>query len=238
MKTKKLLTILGVMASQSLFFSCSEDALNTQPEHTAASKTTLKTTVLNFKSGNYFTNPQPINTAFNFIKAKISQQGASYVLTQSDLTEFYDKAQIDPTERLTLDQMNAVINETMNMMQTPFDQAIQQLNISDAAKSLAITIDTGSIHNLEFNALYINLSDLEKAMIKNLNDFKFNVEQGYYAISPIYTGKQPAWITGGMIGMAAGGVIGYVVGGPVGALIGAGAGVVAGIVVGAIVGAK
>ncbi|SDR05654.1 hypothetical protein SAMN05421664_3322 [Chryseobacterium soldanellicola] len=239
MKTKTFLTVIGLITSQSLFYSCSEDTLNAQQDNSTSSTLSVLKTSPTFVSGNYFVNPQPINAAFAFMQQRVSQAGSSYVLTQTDLTIFYDKAQIDPSERLTLDQMNAIIDKIMSMMQMPFEQAIQQVNISDAAKSLAITINnSGSISHIEINQQFANLPATEKAMIKNLNDFKFNVEQGNYAISPIATNKQPAWITGGMIGMAGGGIVGGLAFGPVGALVGAGVGVVGGIIVGAIVGAK
>ncbi|ASK29608.1 hypothetical protein CEY12_05590 [Chryseobacterium sp. T16E-39] len=236
MKTKTFLVLVGLATTQSIFNSCGEDSTNIQNESYQSSPSSSKTTP-SFTNGTYFTDPQAVNAGFEFIRSKFAQN-PGYVLNQQDLNTFYDKAQIASNERLPLDQVNNIINKTVSLMQVPFAQAVQQLNISSAAKSLAITINNGSIIHLEANAAYNNLPANEKSMIKNINDYKYNTEQGNYLITGIPTSKQPMWITGGMIGMVGGGLIGFAVAGPVGALVGAGIGVVGGIVTGAILGAK
>ncbi|MDC8104313.1 hypothetical protein ACNFU2_05520 [Chryseobacterium sp. PTM-20240506] len=236
MKTKTLLVLAGLATTQCMFNSCGEDNTNLQNENYQSTQS-LPKTALSFTNGTYFTDPQAVNAGFEFIRSKFAQN-PGYVLNQQDLNTFYEKAQIATDERLPLDQVNNIINKTVSLMQVPFAQAVQQLNISSAAKSLAITINNGSIIHLEANAAYNNLPANEKSMIKNINDYKYNAEQGNYLITGIPTGKQPLWITGGMIGMVGGGIIGFAVAGPVGALVGAGIGVVGGIITGAILGAK
>ncbi|EJL71823.1 hypothetical protein [Chryseobacterium populi] len=177
MKTKTLLAILGLVTTQSFFYSCNDDNSQTEsPSGIQKSKTESPGSFVSTQ--NYFANPEPFNGALNFITTHISAQGTSYTLTQNDLDLFYAKAQIPVNERLTIDQVNQLINQTINSAQLPFDQIVQQLTISDAAKSLMISINSNYISNIESNLDFKNLPDNEKVIINNFNDLEFNIEQG------------------------------------------------------------
>lgn len=180
MKTKTFLTILGLMVSQFFFNSCNEDSGNAQTE--GISSETNKTEINNYdgpvSTQNYFANPEPFNGAVSFIISTIGSQGASYTLTQNDLNLFYNKAQIPMNERLSLDQVNQLIAQTTSSFQTPVSQIVQQLPISNVAKSLILSIDTQSIPNIESNLSFQNLSATEKTFINNFNNLQFGIEQG------------------------------------------------------------
>jgi len=180
MKTKTFLTILGLVVSQSFFNSCNEDSINSQTENIPSE--TNKTAINNFdgpvSTQNYFANPEPFNGTVNFIVSTIGSQGASYALTQNDLNLFYSKAQIPMNERFSLDQVNQLIAQTASSYQIPFSQIVQQLPISNVAKSLMISIDTHSIPNIGSNLSFTNLSATEKILINNFNNLQFGIEQG------------------------------------------------------------
>lgn len=232
MKTKTFLVLIGLVTTQTMFNSCSEDNTNIKNENNQTSSSIAKNTVFSFTAGTYFANSEPLNSAVSFIKAKIAAQGTSYTLTQADLNLFYEKAQILPNERLPLSQVNNIISQTVSSLQMPFDQLVQQMNISANAKSLALSIHNQSISQLDSNLNFKNLPSQEKMLIKNLNDFKYNYEQGNYTVNKNITAKTPGFIWGGMGGWAVGGGIGFLVGGPVGAIVGAGIGMLVGAVVG------
>ncbi|MCW3161109.1 hypothetical protein [Chryseobacterium oryctis] len=244
MKTKTFLTVIGLVTSQTLFYSCNEDNRDSQSISNLPSLTESiingadGVNGLNFKSGNYFTAPDTFNSAVNYIQSKILQQGISYVLTQDDLNIFYDKAGISLSERMSLDQVNSIISKTLSSLQLPFAEILNQLQISDNAKSLALQIDQASIINIEQNSIYKILSDNEKMLIKNLNDFKYNIEKDQYSINKNVASKTPPFIWGGMAGWGVGAGVGFLVGGPVGMVVGAGIGVLVGSVVGAVTGKK
>lgn len=180
MKTKTFLSILGLVVSQSFFNSCNEDSINVQSED--ISSEINKTAINNFdgpvSTQNYFATPEPFTGAVNFIISTIGSQGASYSLTQNDLNLFYNKAQIPTNERLSLNQANQLIAQTTNYYQVPFDQVVQLLSISDAAKSLMVSINTHSIPNISANLSFANLSATEKTIINNFNNLQFGIEQG------------------------------------------------------------
>ncbi|MDH6254099.1 hypothetical protein M2347_003826 [Chryseobacterium sp. H1D6B] len=234
MKTKIFLAAIGLVTTQSMFNSCSEESTNMAAEN-GQTAIESKTVDASFTNGTYFVNPEPLNSAVNYIKSKIAAQGASYALTQADLNSFYDKAQIPAGERLPLDAVKNIISQTASSMQTPFDQIVQQMNISDNAKSLALTINNQSIPQIETNLNFKNLSSNEKMMIKNLNDLKYNDEHNNYAFNKNASAKTPGFIWGGMGGWGLGAGIGFGVGGPIGAIIGAGIGMLVGAVLVAVV---
>lgn len=236
MNVKTLLIAICLMFSQLIFNSCREDNANFQTTEDAPSHTELaKAAIVSFKSANYFVNSEPFNAATNYIRNQVAAQGSSYVLTQTDLNTFYDKAQIPADERLPLDQVKTIINNTLNAMQMPFNDLIQQLNISNDAKSLAISIYNQSISQLEDNLVYKSLPEYEKTLLKNLNDYKYNCEQGIFIVNSGPASKTPGFIWGGMAGFVVGGVVGSFFSFPVGTMIGAGIGMVVGAVVGAII---
>lgn len=179
MKAKTFLAILGLVVSQSFFNSCNEDNINAQTED--ISSETNKTEINDYDgpvSTNYFANPEPFNGAVSFIISTIGSQAASYALTQNDLNLFYNKAQIPMNERLSLDQVNQLIAQTTSSFQMPVSQIVQQLPISNAAKSLILSIDTQSIPNINGNLSFQNLSATEKTFINNFNNLQFGIEQG------------------------------------------------------------
>lgn len=225
-----------LLFSQLIFNSCREDNANFQTtDDTPAQADLAKAAIVSFKTANYFVNSEPFNSATNYIRSQVAAQGSSYVLTQTDLNTFYNKAQIPADERLTLDQVNNIISSTLNAMQMPFDVLIQQLNISDNAKSLALSIYNHSISQLDANLVYKSLPEYEKTLLKNLNDYKYNCEQGIFMVNSGPASKTPGFIWGGMAGFVAGGLIGSAIAFPVGTIIGAGIGMVVGAVVGAII---
>ena len=232
MKTKTLLTVIGLVTSPTIFYSCSED--NVTPEsqqeivNTLPDVTTLSS---KFSDGDYFTNADPFNSAANYIGNRIKAAGPGYVLTQSDLNEFYSKAQIPMDERFTLAQVNQIITNTINNMNTPFDTLIQQANISPGAKTLAKMINMHSVSNLDLNSDFKSLPSYEKTIIKNLNDFKLNDEKGNYGKN-VY-GKTANFIWGGMIGFGVGVAVGGFIAFPVGMVIGGAIGIFVGSIVGA-----
>jgi hypothetical protein len=213
MKTKTFLTILGLVVSQSFFNSCNEDSINAQTED--ISSETNKTEINNYdgpvSTQNYFANPEPFNGAVSFIISTIGSQGASYDLTQNDLNLFYNKAQIPINERLSLDQVNQLIVQTTNSFQTPVSQIVQQLPISNVAKSLIISIDTQSIPNVEGNSSFQNLSATEKTFINNFNNLQFGIEQGI--ILPISSVSKDPFGPKSQLGAKIGFLIGCVISG-------------------------
>jgi len=235
MKTKTFLTAIGLITSQSLFYSCSEDTLNTQQEMSSTPDTSMNV-LKTITSYNYFENAEPFNGAVNFIKSYIAAQGPSYTLTQSDLNLFYTKAQIPVTERLSLDQVNQALAQTIDAIQSqlPFSEIVQQSNFSDAAKTLIITIDTGSMSNLEADLTFKSLPEFEKNFVRNFNNFQYNLEQGYYQIGNNVMSKEMGWEKGAKIGMMFGTFIGFAAGGLLGAAGGAAGGALVGAAIGSL----
>jgi hypothetical protein len=234
MKTKTFLVLAGLATTQCMFNSCGEDNSNLQNENSSLGTSKIITELPSsfVSTQNYFLTPEPYNSAVNFMRSHIAAQGASYSLTQADLNLFYDKAQISANERLPLDRVNQIIAQTLEAIHTqkPLNQIVQQLNISDNAKSLLLSIDGSSISDLENNLQFINLPSQEKVCVRNFNNFQRNYEQGAYQIGSTLS-KEAGWEKGAKIGFMFGGFIGGVLG-PVGFV----GGLCAGSLIGAVIG--
>lgn len=231
MKTKTFLTVIGLVTSPAIFYSCSEDNTIAEPAQEITSTLPSITTLSSkFTDGNYFATSDPFNAAANYIGNKVQAAGVNYVLTQSDLDEFYLKAQIPVDQQLEIDQVNEIIATTISNMNTPFNTLIQQTTLSPAAKTLAKMINMQSISNLDANSNFKSLPSYEKSLIKNLNDFKVNDEQGNYSKNVF--GKTPNFIWGGMIGFGVGVAVGGLIAFPVGMVVGGAIGILVGSIVG------
>jgi len=210
-KTTIFFAVIGLITSQTFLNSCNEDNADTQTE--AFSKSSEIVTN-NFDGTNYFQNPAIFNNVLASIKAKVGQQGAAYILTQSDLNEFYQIAQIPDADRLPLDVVNNLISQTTALSHLPFHEALNTLGYSNPAKDLAVSISNGYMPDLELKQTFINLPQNEKEFLKNLNQYRFNYEQG--AIGGGVTSKDGGGFIGGAIGLG----IGFALAGPPGAFIG------------------
>ncbi|MCS3531743.1 hypothetical protein [Chryseobacterium sp. JUb7] len=231
MKTKTILTVIGLVTSPTIFYSCSEDNTITEPvQEITSTIPDINTLSFKFVDGDYFANSNPFNAAANYIGNKVKAAGQNYVLTQSDLDEFYLKAQIPVDQQLKLDQVKEIIAKTISNLNTPFDTLIQQTSLSTTAKTLAKMINMQSISNLDVNSDFKSLPDYEKSIIKNLNDFKVNDEKGNYSKNVF--GKTPNFIWGGMIGFGVGVAVGGLIAFPVGMVVGGAIGMIVGAVVG------
>lgn len=236
MKTKAFLTVMGLIASQSLFHSCNdEDNIKEIQVENSPSEVNISNIMSDggISPINYFVNPEPFNNTVNFVKSQISSQGASYVLNQQDLDMFYDEAQITANDRLPLNVVYQIVDQTLYTIQSQisFDEIVQNLNFSDSAKSLMIEINNNSISNIENNLSFQNLPALEKAVVNNFNNLVYNIEIGKITSGPYYKKGTGAEI-GAKIGFVVGVAVGIATLNPVG-LWGA---VCGGSLVGAVIG--
>lgn len=212
MKTKTFLTVIGLVTSQSLFYSCSDDNDSNVNMETENNQSKNLVSTNSFNGANV--NADIFNHSVSFIKSKVGSQGASYVLTQSDLNQFYQIAQIPTAQRLSLDKVNSIISQTANMAQLPFDQILEQLGYSDMAKDLAMAISNNYMPDLQHNPGFQNLATNERQFIESLNDLRFNYEQGL--LNTNVFSKDGGPFIGGAIGMG----VGFMVAGPIGAFVG------------------
>lgn len=212
-KSKIFLAAVALVTSQTFLNSCNQDSADMQAETSFSKNSDM--VVNKFNGDNYFQNPAIFNNGVAFVNAKVAQHGPGYMLTQTDLNEFYQIVQIPDADRPSLDMVNELITQTTALSSLPFYEALNTLGYSDQAKDLAVSITNSYMADLETKQTFINLPQNEKDFLKNLNQYRFNFEQG-----AIVGGGVMSKDGGGFIGGAIGLGVGFALLGPPGAFVG------------------